>query len=74
MNDLVCGEMFEQGKEVCACLSAIFPVSYPTLTLSPVHALNDGGSLLFPFSTMTQNPFELVISANQVLAAACVSF
>lgn len=38
---LVCGEMFEQGKEVCDCLSAICPVSYPTLTLTPVHALND---------------------------------
>lgn len=33
--------MFEQGKEVCDCLSAIHPISYPTLTLSPVHAFSD---------------------------------
>lgn len=33
--------MFEQGKEVCDYLSAICPLSFPTLTLSYVHALND---------------------------------
>ena len=31
--------MFEQGKEVCEILSAMCPISYPSLTESPVHAL-----------------------------------
>lgn len=74
---LVCGEMFEQGKEVCDYLSLMCPVSYPIL--SPVHAFNDmaivlRGSLMFPCSTLTQNPFQLAVTAHQVLVAVLVSF
>lgn len=47
--------------------------------LSPVHAFNHmamvlRGSLMFPSSTMTQNPFQLVVTAHQVLVAVLVSF